>query len=201
MSADPVRRHSPLASAAAATAPAPGAAVALYERRFLGHYNLRADAGEAARGAALRSALGFDLPLEPNAVAGAGGVTAFWLGPDEWLVMTPYEPDQTPARKIEAALDGGFAALTDLSGGQTVIVVAGPRAGDVLAKGCPLDLHARCFAVGTCAQTLLAKAHVLLFRRERETFEIVVRRSFADHLWRWLQDAALEYSDAGEAAS
>jgi sarcosine oxidase subunit gamma len=87
--------------------------------------------------------------------------------------------------------------VVDVSDSRAVITLSGPRALDVLAKGCPLDLHPRVFSPGRCAQSLLAKAHVLLHRvDDAPTFEIYVHRSFADYLWTWLEDAAAEYGMA-----
>ena len=71
---------------------------------------------------------------------------------------------------------------------------------ELLAKGCPLDLHPRAFDVGQCAQSHLAKAPILIRQLDREpSFEIVVRRSFADYFWLWLEDAAAEYGLAVDA--
>ena len=66
---------------------------------------------------------------------------------------------------------------------------------DVLAKGCTLDLHPAEFAAGACAQSGLAKANILIgLIEEKPVFEIVVRRSFAEYLARWLQHAATEHN-------
>jgi len=86
--------------------------------------------------------------------------------------------------------------VNDLSGGQTVIHIAGRHALDVLAKGTPLDVER--LAAGACAQTHLAKANVCMRPRvdadsALTAYELIVRRSFADYLWRWLEDAASEY--------
>jgi sarcosine oxidase subunit gamma len=87
--------------------------------------------------------------------------------------------------------------VTDVSSGQTVIAIDGEYARDLLAKGCTLDLHPRVFGPGACAQTLLAKAPVLICqRRDATRFELIVRRSFADYLWRWLEEAAKEFGMA-----
>ncbi len=73
--------------------------------------------------------------------------------------------------------------------------LAGARARDVLAKGCTIDFHPQVFQAGQCAQTALAKANVLIGLLDASpTYEIIVRRSFADYLERWLRHAAREYS-------
>ena len=94
-------------------------------------------------------------------------------------------------------VDGAHAAVIDLSESRAVIAVSGVRARDLLSKGCTLDLHPRAFPVGTCAQTVLARASVLVHLvDDTPTFEITILRSFADYLWTWLADAAREYGAA-----
>ena len=64
----------------------------------------------------------------------------------------------------------------------------------MLAKGCPLDLHPLVFRPGDCAQTLLAKANIIIrCVDDSSSYELIVRRSFADYAALWLHDAALEY--------
>jgi sarcosine oxidase subunit gamma len=63
----------------------------------------------------------------------------------------------------------------------------------VVTKGCSVDLAVYLSAEDQCTQTLFAKASVLLWRSGGDTFEIVIKRSFAAYLWQWLEDAAAEY--------
>jgi sarcosine oxidase subunit gamma len=89
-------------------------------------------------------------------------------------------------------------AVTDLTDGRAAFRVAGPSARDVLAKGCPLDLHARAFPPGRCAQSLLAKASVLIHLalddpQAGPSFDLYVARSFSHYLFSWLEDAGMEY--------
>ncbi len=189
---DQVGACAPVNSGSAATPAAGG--VQLRERPFLGHLNLRGDPTDEAFRGAVREVLGIGLPLEPNSVAADPEATALWLGPDEWLLLTPPEQKAGIAQGLEDACVGTFAAVTDVSGGQTVINVRGHRARDVLSKGSPVDFHPRAFGAGRCAQTHLAKAMVIVGQLdESPSFDIIVRRSFADYLARWLKDAAREY--------
>ena len=91
MSTDGTGRQSPLSAffATAAGDAADGAAVVISERPFLGHLNLRGDPGDGGFTSAAAGVLGFRLPTEPNTTVGEGGLLALWLGPDEWLVVTP----------------------------------------------------------------------------------------------------------------
>jgi sarcosine oxidase subunit gamma len=172
-------RRSPVAGLADVLDAASGDAVTLREVPFLAQVNVRADA-PAAR------ALG--LPLEPNTTGTDGERTTLWLGPDEWLVVGP----DGDAAAIERALLGGDGWVTtvDVSANRTAIELTGPRVRDLLAAGCSLDLHPRAFAPGRCAQTMLARAQVILEARGPETFRVHVRGSFAVYLATWLADAA-----------
>ena len=200
MSTDGTGRQSPLSrffGTADAVSQADGAAVIISERPFLGHLNLRGDPEDAGFTSAAAAALGFGLPMEPNTVAAKGALLALWLGPDEWLVVTPPTAQTPLLDSLEAALHGMHVAVTDVTGGQTMITLSGPRARDILTKGCPLDLHPGVFKPADCAQTLVAKANVTIrCVDDSPSFELIVRRSFAEYTALWLHDAALEYGVA-----
>ena len=182
---------------ARATDEAGEAGVVLCERAHVGKINLRVTPDEEAIAAALAEVLGTALPLTPNTVAEAGGHRVLWLGPDEWLVVTEPGAEEALAEALETALAAHHAAVTLVTDSRAVIGLGGPNARDVLAKGCSLDLHPRVFGVGRCAQSHLAKATVLLHQTdEAPAYDIYVLRSYADYLWRWLEDAGLEYGVA-----
>jgi sarcosine oxidase subunit gamma len=112
-------------------------------------------------------------PPEPNTVAEVGGRTVLWLGPDEWLVLGGREEDYADA-----------GAAVDVSANRVVLELSGSAAADVLATGCSVEV-----AVGCCAQTLLARAQVILSRPEPDRWWILVRPSFASYMRAWLEDA------------
>ena len=193
---DVVSRESPLAQFFAGRSESAGpadASVTLTERPFLVHLNLRGDPSDRAFLDAAERELGVGLPLEPNTVARGRDLAVLWLGPDEWLVLAP--PERTGVEAdLRQALDGQRHAVVDVSGGQTVVSLSGGRARDVLAKGCTLDLHPRVFGLGRCAQTLIARANVTIWQDdETPSYDLIVRRSFADYLALWLSDASREY--------
>lgn len=173
-----------------AEAETPG--VVMVEIPFLTKVNVRLQPGGGAA-AAVAEALRTALPVEPNTTASGGARRVLWLGPDEWLVVAP--PDERPGLELElrAALGAKPGAVVDVSAERTVLELSGPRAREVLMKGCSIDLHRSAFAVGQCAQTGLARAQVVLMPTRDEAYWIFVRSSFADYLIAWLQDAIAEY--------
>ena len=183
-------RISPLAGYAGAFDATRGTGAELTELAFSTQLNLRLDPKGPAERVAL--ALGAPLPSGPNTCSRAGTLTICWLGPDEWLLIG--EPDQAGelAARVGGALGGEPGSIVDVSAHRTMIRLSGKHARDVLAHGCALDLHPRVFGPGQCAQTLLARAGVLLVADD-DAWRIGVRSSFARYLASWLLDAAIEY--------
>ncbi len=173
---------------AAESASRDGVEIALLKNR--GFLNLRLDPRRERTVKAAEEVLGQDLPLAANSFSG-GKRRVYWLGPDEWLLETGAEEAGALRGELEAALAGHHAAVNDVSGGQATLRLGGPEARTMLSKGCTLDLHPREFAPGQCARTGLARATVLLACiDEAPTFTLIVARSFADYLCRWLANAA-----------
>jgi len=169
------------------------AGVTLCERRFLGKVVVRGEPTRRFRDA-VRKAIGVEPPREPDTAVTHAERTVLWLGPNEWLVVTPPGDEDASVTALRAALEGHHAAVVDVSEGRTVIGLAGAHAREVLMKGCPLDVHPRAFAPGRCAQTRYAKATVLIHQTaDAPAYDLYVERSFADYLWAWLEDGAAEY--------
>lgn len=187
-----IQRQSPLATVSGGANPLEHDGLRVAELPSLGHLNLRLDPDSKSLVGKAESVLGVSLPVEPNRATGSPERAALWLGPDEWLLLTPRDAQLALLDDLERALKGQKFAVNDISSGQTVISVSGPSARELLARGCSVDLHPRGFGPGHCAQTLFAKATVILCQWDDEppAFELVVRRSFADYLWCWLTDAA-----------
>ncbi|RVX38949.1 sarcosine oxidase subunit gamma [Nonomuraea polychroma] len=163
-------------------------ALTLAEIPFLRQVNVRVDPASPAA-ADLGAVLGVALPVSPGTAVRSGEVTVAWLGPDEWLVIGP---EGYAAEPLREALGDRHGSVVDVSAQRTTLLVGGPRARDVLAHGCALDLHPSVFGPGSCAQTMLARAQVVLLSQQ-EGFLVLVRSSFAAYLAEWLLDAATEY--------
>jgi len=174
-----------------------GEGVRLRELSRLASVDLRVDAAAANL---VERALGVGLPAATTA-AGDEELGVLWLGPDWWLVVGAPGSQQRIVAALEDALAGMHYAAVDVSASRTTLELAGPRARDVLAKGCPLDLHPREFTAGRVAQTALARAQVVLHQsRDEPAYRLLVRTSFADYVTAWLRDAMIEYLPAATGA-
>ncbi len=168
------------------------APVQLRERALLGHLTLRCDPKNGAQTAAFKDATGLVLPTTPLTSVASDDAVVRWMAPDEWLI-TVAASSLLPLQQRLAEIMPGHCAVVDVSSGLTVFELSGERALDVLKKCVPIDLHPRHFPVNKVVSTAFAKASCTLRRLDVQTFELVVRRSFADYMWLWLQDASLEY--------
>jgi sarcosine oxidase subunit gamma len=170
---DAVRR-SPLEGRALPDSDAARAYAAPFATRWL----LRGGAGVVEPVAA---AFGVAPPIRPLGSASEGARAAFWLGPDEWLLLDEDAGAEWGAR-LEEALAGVFHTLVDVSHRQVGIELSGPAAARLLGAGVPLDLDLSAFPVGMVTRTLLVKAEIMLWRREPELFWLEVGRSFAPYV-------------------
>jgi sarcosine oxidase subunit gamma len=169
-----------------------GNAVAIRELPFATQVSLRM-APESA--GVVERALDVAVPLEPGTFTGADPAV-LRLGPDEWLVVAGASVEAD----LRAALTGSRDAVVDVSDQRTTFELAGPRARDVLAAGCSIDLHPRVFGPGRCAETMLARAGVILMQLDDvPTFRVLARRSYARYVATWLLDAMIELGDGRSA--
>lgn len=173
---------------------AKGSAPSIKEVPFLGYLNLRGKSASTAFLAAVLKVLGCEPPFEANTMAESGDTRIYWLGPDEWLVITPTDQQGKVQTDLKKALAGVFSSVVDNSSGLTMLEITGDNAANLLATDCPFDLHPSEFGPGQCAQTRLAKAGMMIAPLRKETgFEVIIRRSFADYLLLWMQDAAVAF--------
>jgi sarcosine oxidase, subunit gamma len=160
--------------------------------------DLRGEPSDKKFIAAVKSVLGQALPVNANMMS-EGSYRIYWLGPNEWLVTGLGAKELISS--LREAFSGLHASVTDVSGGNVSMQLAGNSVRDVLAKGCTLDFHPEVFKGGSCAQSGMAKANVLIGLEANEaTFHIVVRRSFAEYLALWLTHSAAEYESTVNAA-
>ena len=108
---------------------------------------------------------------------------------------------------MSSALTGKFAAVSDVSDGVAVLDILGPRAREIIAMGCGLDLDPQLFTPSVSARTLLAGQPVLLYplaapevkwepgmphipQPPNRGYRIHVDRAILHYLWKWLAQAA-----------
>ena len=135
------------------------------------------DAAALARAA---SGLGVELPDAPNRARGTG-IRSVWMGPGDYLVI---------GGERDGAIDG--VHIADVTDAHVRFAATGTRAADLLAKGCPLDLHPRVFGPDHCAQTILAQVPALI-EAVPDGFAVTADISLSHYLEAWFSDAMIEF--------
>ena len=168
----------------------------LRELPFQTMVGIRVDPGTEA-GNRVAAVLG-GLPDRCGEVRGNGSLTVLWQGPAEFLVIAPDTAHDSLGgdliQALQESLADGAGQVVDLSANRTTFELNGPRARDVLEKGCALDLHPRILKAGTALSTEIGNIPAILWKTEDEAYQVFPRASFAHFLGLWLLDAMREYS-------
>ncbi len=171
------------------------ATVAIRELPGLHTVDLRVAPGTPTQ-AAVAEALGMDLPGKPGQtregfISGGGEAHALCLAPDWWLIAGFQEAEQKLAPLL--LVNDYHFSVVDVSGQRTTIELEGPKVREVLAHLWDQDLREKNFPVASVTQGLMAKAPVIVFHIAPLRYRVMVRSSFALHLWKALADAAEEW--------
>jgi sarcosine oxidase subunit gamma len=162
-------------------------------REGLAIINLRGNAEEDTFRQAAASALAVALPVKPCSMSENSDVRVVWSGPDDWFIVGAKGQADALVVRLREALAGLHYAVTDVSSGYTILHLSGMPARDVLAQGCPLDLHPRAFARGASAGSHFFKASVWLWQtNDTPVYELLIRRSFMGYVWLMLERATAE---------
>jgi sarcosine oxidase, subunit gamma len=170
------------------------ATVAIREIPGLPAFDLRVAPGTTSQ-AAIAEALALNLPVTGQ--VGGGSVPeesdahALCLAPDWWLIVGFQEVE----RKLAPLLSQNqhHFSVVDVSGQRTTIELEGPKVREVLAHLWDQDLREKSLPVASVTQGLMAKAPVIVWHIAPFRYRVMVRSSFALHLWKALVDAAAEW--------
>jgi sarcosine oxidase subunit gamma len=155
--------------------------------------NLRGNARDPAFADAILQALNLQVPVQPCTSLWDSVHRLVWVGPDDWFLISPRGQAGPITMQLRKALSGTHSAVTDVSSGYSVLHLSGKPVRDVLAQGCPLDLHPRVFAPGSSAGSHFFKASIWLWQTdEAPTYELIVRSSFMRYFWLMLERSTQE---------
>lgn len=129
-------------------------------------------------------------PGRPGRFAQGPAALLGWVAFGRFLWLSAAAED---VARLEAAFDGGEAAVVDLTGARVGARLVGSAAADLLNKAVAIDFSPRAFPPGALAQTVIHDCPVLVLRRAPDAFDLLATASLAQSLIDWLRDAALEF--------
>jgi sarcosine oxidase subunit gamma len=176
--------------AAQAKPVADGKGVWANEIPLLGYISLRGRAHDVAFVEAASGALDFKLPTQPCTLAVSATAKVLWLSPDEWMIVCSRDRLPGLLRDLNQALTGLRSQVVDNSGGYTQVLVQGTNARDLVSHASVYDIAA--LEQGRVVGTTFGKASLYVHRQD-DGYCLMLRRSFADYIWRYLVRAAAPY--------
>ena len=136
------------------------------------------------------------LPTEANTSTSGETLTALWLSPDEWMLISNKTiSEDTNTYEVEDNLINNISktklgAITDVSDQFVMINIKGSKVFDLLETGSPFNFNEFKSKKGSVVQTILSHIDVIIHLTEINNVNLLVRRSFSEHLHSWLNDSA-----------
>jgi len=145
---------------------------------------------------AVGKSLNILLPTEANTSTQSDKLTALWLSPDEWMIFSNEPVDEeTNNYETEELLNKNISKLnlgviTDVTDQFVMINLKGSKIYELFQTGSPFNFNDFQVKKGAVAQTILIKIDIIIHNQDKNTVNLFVRRSFSQHLYSWMNDAA-----------
>ena len=136
------------------------------------------------------------LPTKANTSTSAENLTAFWLSPDEWMLISNetvgednnnYQIEDKLIKNISKVKLG---AVTNVSDQFVILNIKGSKVFDLFANGSPFNFNEFKNRKGSIVQTILSHIDVIIYHKRINEVNLLVRRSFSQHLHSWMSDSA-----------
>ena len=145
---------------------------------------------------AVGKSLNIFLPTEANTATQSDKLTALWLSPDEWMIFSNEPVDEnTNNYEIEILLNKNISklnlgAITDVTDQFVMINLKGNKIYELFQSGSPFNFNDFQNKKGAVTQTILTKIDIIVQNLDKNVVNLFVRRSFSQHLFSWMNDAA-----------
>ena len=145
---------------------------------------------------AVGKSLNILLPIEANTSTQSDKLTALWLSPYEWMIFSNEPVDEeTNNYETEELLNKNISklnlgAITDVTDQFVMINLKGSKIYELFQTGSPFNFNDFQNKKGAVAQTILTKIDIIIHNQDKNTVNLFVRRSFSQHLFSWMNDAA-----------
>ena len=145
---------------------------------------------------AIGKSLNILLPTEANTSTQSDKLTAVWLSPDEWMIYSNesinknknnYETEELLNKNISKL---NLGAITDVTDQFVMINLKGSKIYELFQAGSPYNFNIFQNKKGAVTQTILNKIDIIVHNHDKNSVNLFVRRSFSQHLFSWMNDAA-----------
>ena len=136
------------------------------------------------------------LPTEANTSSSSSKLTAIWLSPDEWMVVSNELIEKnTNSYDLEESLYNSISktnlgAVIDVTDQFVMLELKGSKIYELFSSGSPYNFNDFRKKKGSTTQTLLNNIDVIIQNKSENLVNLFVRRSFSEHLFSWINDSA-----------
>jgi len=129
--------------------------------------------------------------IEVGSITSKENISIITTGPNEWLIISndkdnnDYYLENTLFENISKNNLGSVTNVTDQF---TIFSLIGSNSLEILSKSSPFDFDK--LQNNSSAQTLLNNIDITVIKKDNKNLDLLVRRSFSNHLWSWLNDSA-----------
>ena len=145
---------------------------------------------------AIGKSLNILLPVENNTSTQSQKLSALWLSPDEWMIFSNETTDknsnynETEKLLIKNISSVNLGAVTDVTDQFVMISLKGNKIYELFRSGSPFNFNDFQNKKGAVTQTILTKIDIIVHNHDKNVVNLFVRRSFSQHLFSWMNDAA-----------
>ena len=145
---------------------------------------------------AIGKSLNLLLPTEANTSSSSEKLTALWLSPDEWMIVSnELVSKDTNKHKLNEMLFNSISktnlgAVIDVTDQFVQLELKGENVYEIFSAGSPFNFNEFKEKKGSTTQTVLNHVDVILHHKDENILNLFVRRSFAEHLCSWIEDCA-----------
>ena len=135
------------------------------------------------------------LPTEANTSTTSDQLTAIWLSTDEWMIVSnelvskdtnKYELNEMLFNSISKT---NLGAVIDITDQFVQLEIKGENIYEIFSAGSPFNFNEFKEKKGSTTQTVLNHIDVILHNKGENIVNLFVRRSFAEHLYSWIEDS------------
>ena len=135
-------------------------------------------------------------PTESNTSSSNEELNLLWLSPDEWMLYTNeqinsendiYNLEDELFKEISKV---NYGSVTNITDHWVMINLKGKKIYELLSTACPFNFNNFKQNKGLVVQTIFNHIDVIIHHKNLNDLNLFVRRSFSDHLYSWMNDAA-----------
>ena len=164
------------------------------EKKSVPKINLRGNANNKDFTSQIGKILGIILPLEVGKITIKEEISIICIGPNEWLIISNNTVEENGnSFELENILyenvsKKDLGAVTNVTDQFVILSLKGSNINEILSKSSPFDFDT--LLDNSSTQTLLNNIDITIVKRNNKNMDLLVRRSFSEHLWSWIKDSA-----------